>query len=81
MLVVRRSSICLCAGEQLGAADHPNSLDMALPAVRAAVDSLAAGDEQPSRDALVATLSSVLEGPRRGQALIELCDMLGECAV
>lgn len=42
------------------------------------MESLAAGGEQPSRETLVASLSSDLEGPRRGQALHGLCDMLGE---
>lgn len=47
---------------------------MALAALRTAV----AGGEQPSRDALVASLSNDLEGPRRSEALHGLCDMLGE---
>eukprot|EP00903_Cladosiphon_okamuranus_P007765 g7520.t1 len=51
---------------------------MALSALRTAGRALAAGGEQPSRDTLVAALSSDLEGPRRGQALHGLCDMLGD---
>lgn len=52
--------------------------DMALSVLRTAGESLAAGGEQPSRDTLVASLSSDFEGPRRGQALHGLCDLLGE---
>lgn len=45
-----------------------------------AVRMLAAGGEQPShsRAQLVASLSNDLDGPRRGQALQGLCDMLGD---